>query len=159
MYLTISQVNQILNTPRYTLPFTESLFQYALYRGRYNAKVYTVRFNIIPSLTEDFIFNHLYRGLQSGFPAEPHFRASLKYDLLMKNNSQIPATYYIWRANSNHYNFNNADEVLVSNTPESLLQFVNNCTTIDVDNLDIFFQNSSVSIDRVLALVFSFVTC
>jgi hypothetical protein len=159
MYLTISQVNQILNTPHYTLPFTESLFQYALYRGRYNARVFTVRFNTIPSLSEDFIFSHLYRELQSRFPEEPHLRASLKYDLLMKNTTQTPATYYIWRANSNHYNFNNADEVLMSNTYESLFQFVNNCTTIDIDNLDIFFQNSSVTIDRVLALVFSFVTC
>jgi hypothetical protein len=139
MYLTISQVNQLFDTPCYTLPFTESLFQYALYRGRYNARVYTVRFSTIPSLSEDFIFNHLYRELQSRFPREPHFRVSIKYDSLLRNTKNTPSTYYFWWANSNHYNFNNEDKVLLPNSYESLFQFVNNCTSIDIDSLHIFF--------------------
>jgi hypothetical protein len=158
MYLTISQVNQLLATPRYTVPFTESVLSYALYRGRYNAEVYTVRFNNIPSLDEDFIFTHLYTELQNCFPTKSHFQASIKYDLLLKNPRHDPITYYIWRANSNHYNFNENDEILLPHSQESLFQFVNNCTTIDIDRLDIEFQNSNVVVEKILSLVFSFVT-
>jgi hypothetical protein len=75
MYLTLDQVNHVLGSPHYSVPFTESLINYALYRGHLNSKVYTVRFNIIETVNEDFIFNHLYTQLLSRFPLESRFRA------------------------------------------------------------------------------------
>jgi hypothetical protein len=156
MYLTIAQVNQLLNMPHYTAPFTESLFKYALYRGRLNSKVYTVRFNNIQPLDEDFIFNHLYTQLQIRFPSETYFRASIKYDLLLLNRKDD--TYYIWRANSNEHNFDENDEILLVHSPEHILQFCKDCTIIDIPSLDINFENSGVIVVKVLAIVFNFAT-
>jgi hypothetical protein len=158
MYLTLDQVNQLLRAPHYSLPFTESLFNYVLYRGKYNAKVYTIRFNIIPSLNENFIFNHLYTELPSRFPDISFFKASITYDLLLSDPKQVPQTYYIWRANSNEHKFDENNEIVLSNSPEAIFQFVNGCKNVDLDNLNVNFETSSVVVNIILAVVFSFVT-
>jgi hypothetical protein len=156
MYLTITQVQNILNTPHYALPITESMFNYALYRGKLNCKVYTVRFNNNQPLNSDFIFNHLYMELQNRFPTEKNFRASIKYDLLLSNKKDD--TYYIWRANSNEHNFDENDEILLTHSADHIFQFCRNCTKIHIPSLNINFESSGVVVVKVLAIVFSFAT-
>jgi len=158
MYLNEQQVNRILNTPHFSQSFTESFFTYVLYRGRYNAKVYTVRYNVKPALTEDFIFNHLYSELQLRFPHRSHLKASIKYDLLLCNPTLNPVTYYIWRANSNERHFVDQNEISLNNLPEDIFNFIRGSPTVDVENLNINFETSSIVVCRVLAVVFSFVT-
>jgi hypothetical protein len=158
MYLTLSQVNHVLSSPHYSVPFTESVMNYFLYRGQFNVQVYTVRFNIIESVTEDFIFNHLYTQLSNKFPQIPRFKASIRYDLLLSDPKQNPASFYIWRANSNHRNYDENNEIVLENSPDHLFQFVNNCLNAHIPDLEIDFRNSNVIVAKVLAVVFSFVT-
>jgi|694.fasta_scaffold89958_3 hypothetical protein len=158
MYLTLDQVNHVLGSPHYSVPFTESLINYALYRGHLNSKVYTVRFNIIETVNEDFIFNHLYTQLLSRFPLESRFRASIRYDILLCDPKQVPPSYYIWRANSNHPNYNENNEIVLELSPDHLFQFTENCLNIPIPDLEIDFRNSNVIVAKVLAIVFSFAT-
>jgi len=158
MYLTLNQVNHILSSSHYSVPFTESVINYFLYRGHFNAKVYTVRFNIIESINEDFIFNHLHTQLSTIFSQSPFFKASIRYDILLSDPKSDPPSFYIWRANSNHRNYDVNHEVTLENNPDHLFQFVNNCLNVNIPDLEINFQNSSVIVAKVLAVVFSFVT-
>jgi hypothetical protein len=157
MYLTLNQVNYVLSSSHYSVPFTESVINYALYRGHFNTQVYTVRFNKIESLNEDFIFNHLYTQLLIRFPNIPRFKASIRYDLLLSDPKQDEPSFYVWRANSNHRNYDENNEIVLEHSPDDLFQFVNNCLNVHIPDLEIDFHNSSVIIVKVLAIVFSFV--
>jgi hypothetical protein len=117
-----------------------------------------VRFNIIDSVTEDFIFNHLYTQLLNQFPQVPRFKASIRYDLLLSDPKQNPPSFYIWRANSNHRNYDENREIVLENSPDHLFQFVNNCLNFHIPDLEVDFRNSNVIVVKVLAIVFSFVT-
>ena len=46
MYLSEHELNAILQTPYYSQPYSTSFVNYTFYRGRYNANVLTVRFNV-----------------------------------------------------------------------------------------------------------------
>jgi hypothetical protein len=158
MYLTLNQVNHVLSSSHYSVPFTESLINYDLYRGHLNSQVYTVRFNIIESVNEDFIFNHLYTQLLNRFPQAPCFQASIRYDILLSDSKQDPPSFYIWRANSNNPNYDENVEIVLEHSADHLFQFINNCLNVHIPDLEIDFRNSNVIIVKVLALVFSFAT-
>ena len=66
MYLSEQQVNSLLSSDFFSQPVTESVSQYAMYRGRLNATVVTYRFNINPQYSNRFMIGHLMRSLQIG---------------------------------------------------------------------------------------------
>jgi hypothetical protein len=62
MYLSEHELNAILQTPYYSQPFNTSFVNYTFYRGRYNANVLIVCFNV----QNDF-FNETFTSNSSDF--------------------------------------------------------------------------------------------
>ena len=167
MYLTDTELTAILRNPYYTTPFTTSLCRYRFYRGRTNASVVTVRFNIAVhgTLDEPFIRSTLFDHVSEHFGLHTTLRASVLYDVLLENivvDDDEPhervRSFYIWRANTNRRTFDDtADEILMSLNLPNMTRFVTDAVQVHVPDLNIQFTSSKVSINRLLALVFTFV--
>jgi hypothetical protein len=62
MYLSEHELNAILQTPYYSQPFNTSFVNYTFYRGRYNANVLIVCFNV-----QNDLFNENFTSNSSDF--------------------------------------------------------------------------------------------
>ena len=157
MYLSEQQVNSLLSSDFFSQPVTESVSQYAMYRGRLNATVVTYRFNINPQYSNRFMIGHLMRSLQTHFSLNTRLLASIDFDFLLTDPNAIPPTFYIWRANSNLVHFNIDNEIMMRFTYDNLFRFVNNAANVDFSTLNIHFTHSNVVIKKVITLVLSFI--
>lgn len=137
---------------------TESSVKYAAYRGRLNAIVYTMRFNLTPAFNEAHMTNTVLTHVMSRFPNGARLLGSIHYDLLLVDPRSDPKSYYIWRANSNQTVFDTNSEILLSLSYDNMFRFIQNSAHADIPSLNINFRSSSVVVERVLAIVFSFVT-
>jgi hypothetical protein len=80
----------------------------------------------------------------------------IEYDLLLKD--QNSDSFYIWRANSNiSRNIPNSEQTIQLNYDE-LYMFIQHAARVNPSDLDIFFNSSNVVVDRVLAVVFTFIS-
>jgi len=86
------------------------------------------------------------------------FLASVRYDLVLRSSGTDPAaSFYIWRANTNQADFDDNDEQIFVPNYANLFQFCNNAVNINIPELNIHFVQSSVVIDKCIAIVISFV--
>jgi hypothetical protein len=162
MYLSEHELNAILQTPYYSQPYSTSLMNYVLYRGRYNANVLTVRFNVQNELfNESFLQSVLLAQAEEYYANDTNLRVSVFYDLVLENNpinEHKERSYYIWRANSNRRTFNDeSDEIFMSLNVPNLIQWVRQAVHVHLPDLNIYFESSNVTINRLLAIVFTFV--
>ncbi len=157
MFLNENQLENVLSNSLFTEPYTESVVHYEFYRGQLNTTVHTLRFNFNANLNEEFILQILVRYLFTHFDPSTPLVASINYDLLLQEfNGSRSNSYYVWRANSNAVHYSSDNEVVLSLTHNNIFRFVQNCTQVHLPSLDIYFQSSSVVINRPLAIVFSF---
>lgn len=157
MYLSEHELDNVLSHPFFTNPITDSLTEYQVYRGKYRAKVLTIRFNIInqTDLDENFVLSTLNNVLfKYDIELNTRLLASFNYDILLF--SPTLNTYYIWRSNSNNQNLVN-DELSFTYTYNNLYILVQNALLKHLTSLDIYFSHSNVTIKAILAVVFSFV--
>lgn len=155
MYLTPAQVQSILESPYFTQQATDSVIEYANYRGRFNAKVYTARFNLTENFNQTFMNQFLINNLLTHFPLNTRLLGSVQYDLLLHNPTDN--SFYIWRANSNQNNTQIGPETMFFFTYNNIFRLIQNAAQIHIPDLNIFFTASNVIIDKVIAIVFSFV--
>lgn len=159
-YLTEQQVRAILQTSHFSLPYTESFTRYSLYRGQINTAVLTLRFNLNED-SDDFEVSSIHSIVQQRltyyFPTETHVLTSVDYDLLLTN-TLLPAvpSYYIWKANSNRHQFDINRESVLPLIGTQIYQFAQNLYLRDLDQLNVFFADSNVTVVRALAVVCSF---
>ena len=158
MYLTRVELNTILKKPYYSNPVTDSLVKYAVYRGRVNADVYTLRCNITSDFNEDHMINLVITHVMSRFPIGQRLLGSISYDLLLVDPKSNPKSYYIWKANSNQTMLNTNGEILISLSHDNVFRFIQNSFRVDIPSLSINFRNSNVVVERLLTVVFSFAT-
>ena len=156
MYLTESQLNLLLNNSFFTQPVTESVVDYAVYRGHVKATVHTLRFNLTTDFSENFMIEHTISYLMAQLPINATLLGSINYDLLLKDPNSDPKSYYIWRANSNARNFDEQNEILFKLTYDNIYRFVSNAHQVHIPSLSINFRSSNVIVDKPLALVLSF---
>lgn len=156
MYLTETQLQQILTNSYYTDFVTQSVVDYAMYRGHLSATVHTLRFNVgHANHTLDNVMQHIVTHLMTSYDLNTQLLGSVSFDLLLTH--QPDKTFYIWRANSNSSSrFQN--ETFMPLTYNNVYRFVTNALNVHIPDLNIFFRNSTVTVERVLAIVFSFVT-
>jgi hypothetical protein len=83
--------------------------------------------------------------------------ASVRYDFVLRSTPNDPSSYYIWRANTNQAEFDENDEILMAYTHANVIRFIQNAADVHIPDLNIYFSDSNVVIDRCLAIVFSFV--
>jgi hypothetical protein len=152
MYLTAQQVNTLLSQTLFTEPVTQSSLTYKLYRGRLDCTVHTLRFNLIGSMSEDFIINKLINFLVNTYQLEKNIICGVAFDLLLKKED----SFYVWRANSNTSKYE-TNEFTFTVTYQNIYNLVTQALRLNPDDMNIFFENSSVTIVKRLAVVFSFV--
>jgi hypothetical protein len=162
MYLSEHELNAILQTPYYSQPYSTSFVNYTFYRGRYNANVLTVRFNVQNDMfNETFIQGILLTQTEDHYGLDTNLRVSVFYDLVLENNpvnENEERSFYIWRANSNRRAFNDeSDEIFMSLNVPNLTQWVRQAVQVHLPDLNVHFANSNVFINRLLAIVFTFV--
>lgn len=152
------QMNHLLNSPHYSLPWTESYVLYRLYRGKKQTGVMTLRvkWDQHPSFIK--MLNLLEERLLNIFPKHAQLVASIDYDLLLRDSNRSPESFYIWRANSNRrqFDYHHHEEIVFNLNFHHLREFVQTMLNIDMNQLNINFINSSVVVDRVLFVVCSF---
>jgi hypothetical protein len=162
MYLSEHELNAILKTPYYSQPFSTSFLNYTFYRGRYNANVLTVRFNVENALfNESFLQSILHAQIEDVYAMNTNLRVSVFYDLVLENNrlnEHEERSYYIWRANSNRRSFDDeSDEKFMLFNAPNLIQWVRQALQVHLPDLNVNFEHSNVTINRLLAVVFTFV--
>jgi len=157
MFLNESEVNVILQQPTFSLPVTESNIDYIFYRGKKKARLLTIRFNMIPTFSETCMTAYLQDKLTSPpFQLQSQVLASVHYDLLLCNKNVTPFTYYIWLSNTNRTSLNMDHQVNMTVTYSNISRFTENVTSVNLSDLQANFISSDVTVDRVLAVVFTF---
>ena len=160
VYMSLSELNAVLRDPFFSDPITVSRVPYFFYRGRKKCTVLTVRFNLVPQFNRQSMECELLALLDnhiSTFPNRPVL-ASVRYDLVLRSSGTDPAaSFYIWRANTNQADFDDNDEQIFVPNYANLFQFCNNAVNINIPELNIHFVQSSVVIDKCIAIVISFV--
>jgi len=156
MYLDRHQLNLVLQTPFFTQPVTENVVDYVLYRGHLNAKVHTLRFNLIDGFDENRLIQHVLAYLMRHYKLQTKLLGSINYDLLLSEPNT--GSSYIWRANSNSsFAGTGGSELYFELTYNNVYRFVRDAARIHVSDLDIYFRSSNVVVERILAIVISFV--
>ena len=157
MYMNEHEVRAVLQTPYYLLPVTETSIEYERYRGRLQCTVITLRFNLCsPRYSNQFMLNYVQNTLTDRFPMHTRMLASVNYDVLLLDPNSNPASYYIFRSNTNRLHFNENDEITLSLTHANLHRFCHQADQVHIPDLNVHFAHSNVVIDRVLSIVFSF---
>ena len=110
MYLTEAQVSSILNSDFFRTSFTSRKVHYALYQGKINATVHTLRFNCNENFDLVAVRAHIYQYLTEQFQTNAVLLGSISYDFLLVDSGQDPKSYYIWRSNSNAVHFTAHEE-------------------------------------------------
>jgi len=163
MYLTQFEVDAILQHPYFTVPFTEDVTNYILYRGRLHANVLTLRFNITRTFNETYMLAMCVERVLEHYVVNTPLRMSILYDLLLEGPSadndddSDVRQYYIWRANSNRRTFNDDNEIIMSVNMAELNRHCRNAANIHLPDLDVHFKSSKITIQRLIAIVFTFV--
>jgi hypothetical protein len=154
MRLTQAEANVVLQFPFFTAPTTESLVDYEFYRGHLNTSVFNVRFNTLPSLSQSFIDNFLIEKLFAMYALNSTVLASVSHDLLLKQ----PTTnsYYIWKANTNQRSFDEGSEIVLTLNANNIHRFASTITNFNPADLNIYFNNSNVIVEKILAYVCGF---
>ena len=163
MYLNAQQMAAVLDQPLFSLPVTTTTYRYTLYRRRTNVAVITVRFNMqrIPNSTlAQFMRQQLMETLLESYELGQRLLCLVDYDLLLEQQPPNNSSFYCWRANSNSAAAAVATvdrEQTITLSYQSIYQLVQQSLAYDLDSLDTQFANSNVTINRVLAIVLSFV--
>jgi hypothetical protein len=121
-----------------------------------------VRFNVENALfNESFIQSILHAQIEDVYTINTNLRVSIFYDLVLENNrlnEHEERSYYIWRANSNRRSFDDeSDEKFMLFNAPNLIQWVRQALQVHLADLNVNFEPSNVTINRLLAVVFTFV--
>jgi hypothetical protein len=157
MYLTEAQATQILNSNFFQVPFTSSIKKYTLYQGKINTTVHTLRFNCIDGFNELYVRETVLNYLMDKFSLNSLLLGSISYDFLLVDPKQNPKSYYIWRSNSNAVYFSAHEELYFTLSHINVVNFISSIFHTDPATLNIYFENSSISIERTLAVVLTFI--
>jgi len=157
MFLSENDVDIILKQPIFSLPVTESDLQYVFYRGQKSVNLLTVRFNFTPSFSQSWMTTYLQDRLTSPpFQLQSQLLASVHYDLLLCNKNVSPPSYYVWVSNTNRTTLDVDKQTQMTITYDNISRLTENTTAINLSDLQVNFINSDITVDRVLAVVFTF---
>jgi hypothetical protein len=129
---------------------------YALYQGKINATVHTLRFNCNETFDPLTVRAKVYQYLTEHFQTNAVLLGSISYDFLLVDPKQDSNSYYIWRSNSNAVHFTAHEESYFTLSYMNVANFVRSIFSMDASSFDVNFENSKVVIDRILAVVLTF---
>ena len=154
-YLGRQELNQLLQNEWFTQFESFHVHNYALYRGRVNATVLTLRYNIeSPQFDQETMIENVIRRTMQQFSNEPRIVGLIEYDLLLRQPDM--ESFYIWRANSNvARHLPNAEQTIVVGFDELYL-YIRNALQMNPVDLNVYFRSSNVTIEKIIAVVFTF---
>ena len=148
----------IINSERYTAPMTLSTRKYIYYRGRRTATVLTLRFNVSSeSFSHGFVTRNVMEVLNDHFSFATTLTCCVDYDFVLCKSNSVPKSYYIWQANSNRSQYNEADEVSMSFTYANVNRFCRDAVQVHLPDLELNFVSSDCVIDRLLSVTISLI--
>lgn len=153
-YLSRSELQSVLNNNFFKTDSVH-LNKYALYRGKTEAKVLTLRFNLNTAFDEDMVVNKILSHIVEHFPSQRSLLALIEYDLVLMRHE--PESYYIWRANSNTSTVP-YEERKLNVTFDDIFMFCRQSMRVNPSDLDVYFRNSSVVIHSIIAVVYTFIS-
>jgi len=155
-YLSRTELEQLLRNDWFTNPMSMHVHNYTSYRGRTNANVLTLRFNMNLNFNEDNMIESVIQTTMNHFSSQQTVLGLIEYDLLLMQPN--PESFYIWRANSNiSRNIPNDEQTLLLNH-ENLFLFIREAARVIPTDLEVHFRTSNVVINRVIAIVFTFIS-
>lgn len=156
-YISWAETEEQLKAPHYTQPTTSTTLKFQHFQGRHHAEVYTIRFNQIPSFSENFMINCLLNNLSERYEIGDILTVSILHDVLIENSKDDPPTYYIWTANTNQHTFNQNNAIMMSFTHANVYRYCQAVERQYTPEFNLMFTQSGCSIFRMLALVYTFV--
>lgn len=162
MYISRSELNQLLKKPYFQTFFNKSIAKFALYRGHFNAHVLTLRYSVLsPEYNENFMITNVIQEVLNHFPpTQKSVRGLIEYDIILRAKpmeDEEQESFYFWRANSNRSNVPNNETVLTLDH-DSLFLFIRNAARINPAELDVYFANSNVAVFQIVSIIFTFIT-
>ena len=156
-YLSREELHQLLQTEWFTQFQSVHVHNYAYYRGRVNATVLTLRYNISSNeFSEENMIDSVIQTTIQQFPNEQRVVCMIDYDLVLMKPDE--SSFYIWRANSNtHRNLPNAEHEILLNY-NNLYLFCQNAANINPSDLNTFFISSNIIIKKIVAIIFTFIS-
>ena len=140
---------------------SKNVTQYALYRSHFNVSVLTLRYGVlIEEFTENRMINSVINEVMAHFPPSvKNVRALIQYDVILRANpvDQVNDSFYFWRANSNSSQTPHQETILTLNH-DSIFLFIRSAAHVLISDLDLFFVNSNVSIEKITSIIFTFIS-
>jgi hypothetical protein len=102
------------------------------------------------------MIDEMMHKVMNNFPEAESLIGSIEYDMLLVNNKEDPPSYYLWRANSNQRSDSSREETLLKKDYHQLYFFGRKATELNMSDLNIQFESSSVVIADLLTIVFTF---
>jgi hypothetical protein len=161
MYISRAELAALLKKPYFNSFLSRDVSNFALYRGHFNAKVLTLKYSVLaPDYTENAMITSVITEVMNYFPPrQKTIRGLIEYDVVLKANptEEINESYYFWKANSNTHQ-GLQSETTLNFTYDSIFHFIRNAAKVNPNDLDLFFVNSNVSVDRITTIVFTFIS-
>ena len=160
MYMSRNELNTLLKTTYFKKFVQSNVSQFALYRGHYNANVLTLKYSLlVPEFSEQAMISSIIKEVKNFFPpTQKDVRALIEYDVILWNPLEhTEPSFYFWKANSNRNPVPNSESI-VKLTYDSIFMFIRNAARINPADLDIYFLNSNVSVDRITSILFTFIS-
>ncbi len=155
-YLSRTELESLLRNEWFTNPMSVHVHHYSNYRGRTNANVLTIRFNMNINFNETNMIESVIQTTMNHFSSRQTVLGLIEYDLLLMQPN--PESFYIWRANSNiSRNIPNAEQTLPL-TYDNLFLFIRKAARVLPTDLEVHFRTSNVVINRIIAIVFTFIS-
>jgi hypothetical protein len=156
-----SELSHLLKKEYFQRFLHKNVSQFALYRGHFNATVLTLKYSIlVPEFTENNMIDSILKEVFNFFPPQQKsVRALIEYDVVLKAFplDQIEDSYYFWKANSNRNSVPNS-ETMLQLTHDAIFMYIRNAAQINPTDLDLYYVNSNVSVDRITSIIFTFIS-
>lgn len=156
-YLSREELNQLLENPWFTQFYSSNVHHYAYYRGKLNATVLTLRYNLGSNqFTEDAMIESVLSTTLQQFSNKRQVIGLIEFDLLLVQPDSN--SFYIWRANSNVIRNLPTVEQTITLSYDALYLFIRNAAHTNPTDLNVYFSSSSVVISQIIAIVFTFIS-
>jgi hypothetical protein len=140
------------------VPMTMTSRNYLHYQGVRRATVLTLHFSVISaSFSQLFMIRNVMEVLDDHFSSNVTLHCCADYDFVLCKLNSVPKSYYPWKANSNRAQYNIVNEVAMDFTYANVNRFCQEAAQVHLPDLEINFLSSDCVIDRLTAIIISFI--
>lgn len=156
-YLNREELHQLLQNPWFTQFYSVHINTYAYYRGKTNATVLTLRYNVNSrQFSQEAMIESVIRTTLQTFSSGQRVIGLIEYDLVLMQPDQ--SSFYLWRANSNvSRNLPNAEQNITL-TYDNIYLFIQNAANVNPSDLNTFFISSNIIIRDIVAVIITFIS-